>query len=293
MRSYSRRESTLTLLPPYVAAAKAAATRLRTTRGRWVPRAAVGEEALRILHYHRISDDRDSLAVPPEQFRQQMALLRSDGYVVVDLVRAFAQLQQRTLPPRAVAITFDDGYRDVLHNAVPVLEGLGFMATVFVVTGVLDGTCSFPWYRHHQPPVLDWQDVMDLDAASPLTFEAHSVTHPDLRRLTEDAAVREISDCREVLEQRLGRRVTAFCYPVGLFGEREKRLVARAGYDLAVSCEPGMNEAPPDPWALRRTQVERLDSLSDFVARLSGTHDRPLPLRDTVRRLRYGAPAQG
>ncbi|WP_259314667.1 polysaccharide deacetylase family protein [Capillimicrobium parvum] len=266
---------------------KAALTRGRSAawmlRGR--PRRA---EGLRILLYHRIADDGDPLAVTPRRFREQMDLLGAQGYRAVDLDEILALLDgDGPLPPRTIGLTFDDGFTDVAENAHPVLARHGFTATVFVTTGVTDGRHPFPWYRD-QPPVLDWDDVVALDREGVLRFEAHTVTHPNLLTTDHATAEREIERSREELEEHLGRPVTAFAYPAGLYGDRERRLVAEAGYAAAVTCEPGLNVAQTDRFALRRRQIDSRDTLLDFRAKVAGGHDTPLPFRGHYRRLRYG-----
>ena len=62
-----------------------------------------------------------------------------------------------------------------------------------------------------------------------------------------------------------------------------------SGFNIAVSCEPGVNEAATDRFALRRRQIDGRDSLLDFKAKVGGGHDSPLPLRDLYRRSRFGA----
>jgi peptidoglycan/xylan/chitin deacetylase (PgdA/CDA1 family) len=158
---------------------------------------------------------------------------------------------------------------------------------VFVTTGVTGGRHRFRWYER-QPPVLGWDDVVALDRGGTLRFEAHTVTHPSLIALDEEAARAEIRDCRSELEARLGREVSAFAYPAGLYGRRERRLVAEAGYAAAVSCEPGVNLPGTDRFALRRRQIDAGDRLLDFRAKVAGGHDTPLPLRGLYRRHRYG-----
>jgi peptidoglycan/xylan/chitin deacetylase (PgdA/CDA1 family) len=271
---------------PY--AVKAALTRGRSVTWLARTRGRTDESGLRILLYHRVADDRDPLAVPPRRFREQMEFLASAGYRVIDLMAAVALLDDGDAPRRTVALTFDDGFADVRDHALPVLAGLGFRATVFVATGVTDGRRSFAWYAQ-QPEVLGWDDVAALDREGTLRFEAHTVSHPNLLALDDAHARAEIADGRVELEARLGRPVSAFAYPAGLYGERERRLVAAAGYRAAVSCEPGVNLPDTDRLALRRRQIDARDGLVDFRAKVGGGHDTPLPLRGTYRRLRYGA----
>jgi peptidoglycan/xylan/chitin deacetylase (PgdA/CDA1 family) len=267
--------------------AKAGATRVRSAV--WLARARgrTDESGLRILLYHRVADDGDPLAVPPRRFREQMDHLASEGFTVVGLLEALALLDSATIPPRTVGLTFDDGFADLRDEALPALKAHGFRATVFVSTGVTDGRMAFPWYER-QPPVLPWDDVLELDREGTLRFEAHTVSHPNLLSVDEATAAAEIEDSRRELELRLERPVSAFAYPAGLFGKRERRLVAAAGYAAAVSCEPGVNGPDTDRFALRRRQVDARDTLLDFRAKVGGGHDTPPPLRAAYRRLRYG-----
>lgn len=270
---------------------KAALTRGRSAA--WWLRGGPGPpDGLRVLLYHRIADDGDPLAVSPRRFREQMDLLAVRGYRAVELGEILALLDDdRPPPPRTIGLTFDDGFTDVADNARPVLERHGFTATVFVTTGVTDGRHPFPWYRERQPPVLGWDDVVALDREGILRFEAHTVTHPNLLTVDDAAAAREIGGSREELEAHLERRVCAFAYPAGLYGDRERRLAAEAGYAAAVTCEPGVNRPGADRFALRRRQIDSRDSLLDFRAKIGGGHDTPLPLRRQYRRLRYGMAA--
>ena len=219
-----------------------------------------------------------------------MAALADDGYRVIDVVQAGALLAQGAAPDRVVALSFDDGYRDVAENALPVLERHGFRATVFVATGVVDGTAQFSWYAE-QPAVLGWDEIVALDRGSPLRFEAHTVTHPNLTAVGDSEARREIVDGKAALEARLGRPVAAFCYPAGLYGARERALVADAGFRVATTCEPGANHPGSDALALRRTAVDRSDRLVDFRAKVRGGHDRPSALRAAYRTVRFRARA--
>jgi peptidoglycan/xylan/chitin deacetylase (PgdA/CDA1 family) len=264
--------------------AKTLATHTRSVawaaRGRRDP-----HDGLRILFYHRIADEPDPLAVRVDRFREQMESLAEQGFRVLDVVAATRTLtQQRGAQypggpgERVIGLSFDDGYLDVAENALPVLEELGFTATVFVVTGAVDGTATFGWYER-QPDLLSWADIEHLDATSALSFEAHSETHANLLTLSLDEARRELARSKATLESHLGRPVPGFCYPAGLFGGRERRLAAECGYELAVSCEPGVNDARSDPFALRRTQVEPSDRLYDFRAKVGGGHDRAHPFR--------------
>lgn len=266
---------------------KAALTRARSAAWQARTGGRPDDRGLRILLYHRISDDHDPLAVRPARFREQMGHLAAHGYQVLGLPEAVALLDAGGAPERTIGLTFDDGFADLQDEALPVLTQHGFRATVFITTGVTDGRLFFPWYLR-QPPVLGWDHIVQLEREGTLGFEAHTVSHPNLLAVDDDTAAAEIADARSELEAHLGRPVSAFAYPAGLYGEREERLVVAAGYSTAVSCEPGVNEPDTDRFALRRRQIDARDRLIDFRAKVGGGHDTPLPGRRLYRRLRYG-----
>ena len=241
-----------------------------------------------ILFYHRIAEGPDELAVAPQSFEQQMEHLAANGYEVLDVASVWERILDGQADRRQVGICFDDGYSDVAVNGLPVLEAHGFGATVFIATGVTSGSATFAWYIE-QPPLLSWDEIVELDARGTLKFEPHTVTHPNLLALDDAEARREIDESKRSIEERLGRMAAVFCYPAGLFGERERSYVSEAGFDLAVSCEPGLNDSHTDPLALRRVQVDSRDGLAVFRAKLEGTFDTPPRLRSWYRRRRHGA----
>lgn len=94
---------------------------------------------LRIFGFHGI-DVGDEPAFRPglfhtvETFRERLEIIRRGGFPVVELEEGVRRLRDGTLPPAAVVITIDDGFRGVLRHALPALESYGFPATVYVTT---------------------------------------------------------------------------------------------------------------------------------------------------------------
>ena len=269
-----------------VSETKAALTRLHTRS--WERRADRRDDpGLRVLLYHRVNASGDALATHPDDFRRQMEHLAAEGYRGLDLVSALDALYEGRLEPGSVALTFDDGFRDVKDHALGVLEELGFSATVFVTTGVSDGALLYPWAPGD--PILHWDDIRQLDGQGVLRFEPHSITHLHLTRLDDEDCAREIVGSKLVFEHRIGREARAFCYPNGLAGPRERELVCAAGFRYAVTCEPGLNTPAADPFLIRRVQIDQTDRICDFDAKIRGGYDRELMGLRTYRRLRFGS----
>ena len=278
--------SELSLASPWFYRAKAVHTRLRALGANLGSGTVSGGNGVRILFYHRIADDADELAVSPQRFERQMEYLAAKGYEALDVAGVWEKIVSGQASSRLVGLCFDDGYLDVADNGLPLLARHGFRATVFVATGVTSGTVAFSWYAK-QPPLMAWDQIAELDAAGVLRFEPHTVTHPNLLRLGDADARVEIVESKRVIEERLGRGARVFCYPAGLFGERERSYVEQAGFELAVSCEPGVNVLETDPFALRRIQVDARDGLAVFKAKVGGRFDTPSRLRASYRRRRH------
>ena len=100
-----------------------------------------------VLMYHRVANvtaDPWQCAVTPERFVRQIEILKRNRNVVP--MRWLAkQLREGRLPRKAAAITFDDGYADVFHNALPILRRFGCPATAFIATQAIGGRSGFWW----------------------------------------------------------------------------------------------------------------------------------------------------
>jgi peptidoglycan/xylan/chitin deacetylase (PgdA/CDA1 family) len=207
-----------------------------------------------ILMYHRIDLLKPTLpaitralTVDPHDFAAQMRWLVSHGYHAITQQQLFAALEQgRRLPAKPIMITFDDGYRDVLKNAAPVLERLHMPATAYVITSRISGPdVSF----------LSWLQLNGLEKAG-IEVGSHTVHHAELPSLSDPAALQELIQSRRALEQHLGHPVQWFAYPAGRFDARTEMLVRQAGYVLAVTTQPGSKQSAEQPFALHRYEVQ-------------------------------------
>jgi peptidoglycan/xylan/chitin deacetylase (PgdA/CDA1 family) len=114
--------------------------------GSWLAGYAGRQPAFPILTYHRVNDDADDFlpAVPASVFERHMAYVAS-AYRVMPLTEMVERAQRGSLPRNRLAITFDDGYRDNLTHAAPILHRYGLPATIFLATGLI-GTGVTSWF---------------------------------------------------------------------------------------------------------------------------------------------------
>ncbi len=224
-----------------------------------------GDRRLRVLMYHKVNDlPGNPLSVPVGVFDEQMAQLRELGYTVVALDQVLEYYANGTeLPSRSVLITFDDGYRDNLEHAAPVLERYGYPAVLFVPIAYLDDALPLPHEerlaaRGVVNSTLDWSELAELEAAG-VRVESHGISHRPLADLALDEAAREIVLSKLRLEDRLGRPVRSFAYVKGSEAHYKPvhlSLLRQAGYNVAFTSVSGSNDRETDPLRLHRYNVE-------------------------------------
>ena len=248
-----------------------------------------GERTLRVLMYHKVNDLRPNpTTVPTEVFAEQMELLAELGYVPVSLERVRDHyLVGMPLPSGAVLITFDDGYRDNLENALPILRRHGYPAVVFVPIGYLDDDRPLP----HETALrllgvrnrtVGWDELAALEAGG-IRVESHGIAHRPVSELEMAEAAREIALSKLRLEERLGRQVDAYAFVKGSLADYRPEhvsLVQQAGYTLGFTSVSGANGAASDRYRLRRYNVEPYPPRT-FELVLSGACDL-ISMKDTV-----------
>jgi peptidoglycan/xylan/chitin deacetylase (PgdA/CDA1 family) len=239
------------------------------------------DRTLRVLTYHKVNDlQPNPITVPTRTFARQMSLLSELGYQPVSLDAVIAHyVAGAALPRKAVLITFDDGYRDNLENAAPILLRHGYPAVIFIPTGFLDDDAPLPHETSLlklgvRNPTVRWSDLAALEASG-LRIESHGVSHTRLSELEPEEVTRELVTSKQRLEERLGRDVEAFAYIKGTsldFGPEHPGLVQQAGYKLAFSAIFGANSPHSDRFQLRRYSVEPFSARS-FELVLAGACD--------------------
>ncbi len=247
------------------------------------------DRTLRVLMYHKVNDLwPNPTTVPTAVFDAQMSLLGELGYVTVSLDAVLDHyLRGAPLPPKAVLLTFDDGYRDNLENALPILRRHGFPAVLFVPIGFLDDARPLP---HEESlrllgirnETVDWDELAELEAGG-VRIESHGIGHKPLSELEPGEATREIALSKLRLEQRLGREVEAFAFVKGSLADyrpEHASLVQQAGYKLAFTSVSGANTPSRDRFRLRRYNVEPYPART-FELVLAGACDL-IAVKDTV-----------
>lgn len=227
-----------------------------------------------ILLYHAVSDDAPDwirpFAVTPDTFRRQLGLIREEGATALSVTEYAAALGgARALPERPIVITFDDGLADFRDQALPALADAGFVSTLYVTSGFLEGS---PRALRDSRPAGPWLDPAALREVRDAGVEigAHSHSHPHLDTLAAGTARSEIATSKEILEQLLEAPVQSFAYPHGYLSGTVRRLVRECGFGSACAVKNTLSSDADDIFSLARLTVRSDTSLAQFGAWLNG-----------------------
>jgi len=238
-------------------------------------------ERLAVLMYHRVGEAIDDherrYGIAPDRFRAHMLALSARGMQPCSIEQLFAWLDGKLmLPSGSFLLTFDDGFLGVYEHALPVLEELGWPATVFLVSSLTGRTDA--WSGRENPgkrmfPLLDAPHIREMRKYG-VSFQSHTRSHPSLPQLDDDSLRAELAGSRADLEDMLGAEVPYLAYPFGRHDERVIEFARRAGYRGAFSVRSGFNRTSVDRFRIRRLDVFGTDSPNHLVRKMKwGAND--------------------
>jgi peptidoglycan/xylan/chitin deacetylase (PgdA/CDA1 family) len=203
------------------------------------------------------------------------------------------------LPPKALVITLDDGYRSN-YALKPVLEAHNVPVTMFLCSGLI-GTRRRFWFLHQQATALvqhlkvapdddrlallrtsGFEETKEFDERQALSaselrdlshwadFQSHTVFHPILPRCASARAEAEMARSKLDLQTMLGNEVYALAYPNGDYSERELQLAEKVGYRCALTLDHGCNTGTTPLFRLRRVCIPDGADRHELLVKTSG-----------------------
>jgi peptidoglycan/xylan/chitin deacetylase (PgdA/CDA1 family) len=221
-----------------------------------------------VLYYHSVPPDQR------KQFGRQMdTLLRRAKAIPAD------RMTPLSADKRYVAVTFDDAFESVLHNAVPELEKRKIPATIFVIAGLLGQAPGWEGYPERTMTLGELEQL----PADLVTIGSHTMTHPALPTLSEQEVRTELSESRARLEEILHRRIKLFSFPFGAFEEKMIEWCREAGYERIFTTLPHLAFSNPQEFLTGRVSADPNDWLLEFNLKLFGAY-RWLPWAFSLKR---------
>ncbi|HAH05435.1 MAG TPA: hypothetical protein DCM05_02740 [Elusimicrobia bacterium] len=218
---------------------------------------------LRVLLYHSVGtalpDDPHGIGIDECSFKRHVDHLssREAGY-------AFCPFAAPPADSLGLAWTFDDGFKDVLSKAAPLLAAKNIPFTVFATADFI---------RQGSPLYLDEAELKELARLPGVSIGSHAKTHRLLTSLGPRELDEELRSSKRYLEDLLGRPVESLSYPNGAVDRRVRDAARAAGYRLGGSSRYGLNVEGRDPLLLCRTEIVAWDSVGDLELKAGGAWD--------------------
>lgn len=216
-----------------------------------------------ILMYHATEAAPAGAAFPDlwvsgETFAATVDLLAERGYHAITMRDAYDYWKgRRRVSRNPVVLTFDDGFRSHVTNALPALERHGWPGVLYLTVSAL-----------HTPGAdgIGRGGVRRLLRAG-WELGSHTMTHPDLTTIGPEELDEEVAGARDWLKREFHQPVGSFCYPAGKNDDTVVAAVEAAGYVTATTVEPGL-AGPGDLLRLPRIRINAGESPETVLERI-------------------------
>jgi peptidoglycan/xylan/chitin deacetylase (PgdA/CDA1 family) len=212
-----------------------------------------------ILMYHSIelmpkNTVMRSLHVPPKRFNFQMWILKKLGYQALS-IRGLQPYIDGSKKGKVVGITFDDGYKNNLLNAGPILKKFNFSATCYIVSKKIGKTNEWDLDANiTQSKLMSNEEIQQwIDLG--MDIGAHTQTHANLNKVDYAIAKKEVMESKTDLENLFNLTIGDFCYPFGQFNKSIVELVKSAGFKSATTMNRGKAHNESDKYMLPRIPI--------------------------------------
>ncbi len=212
------------------------------------------------LTYHHLDDQESFITITPAKFKQHLQALKDKNYNVISIEDyACFHAHRKTLPPNAVVITFDDGYRSFYDKAYPLLKQMGYPATNFLIVSYVDS-------ENPSLPFLSWSQILEMkrdgfsfyshtyDLHQKKRDESGNLVPPLTNRLflpkekrTESEQERKQRVSEDLLlgeaflKSKLHNQLSLLCFPLGEYNQSVIEDAKQLGFSLFFTTREGIN----------------------------------------------------
>lgn len=214
-----------------------------------------------VLYYHSVQESaHNEVIISSDILKKQLKYIKDQGYITLTLSELKNYiLNNSPIPEKSIVITFDDGYMDNYSNAFPILKEFNMVATIFCITSNLDGS----YYLS--------EDAIKEMSNYGIDIQSHTVTHPQLNKLTYNQQLTELKESKKTLEYITGKEIDSIAYPYGDFNEETIKAAKTAGYTLGFTTKRGLSDRSDNPLKLDRIYISSKYSMDTFKEILART----------------------
>lgn len=243
-----------------------------------------------LMYHHFDTTVQNGTIANPVVFEKQMKILKNAGYTTLttDDVIAISKGEQ-VMPEKPIMITMDDGYQSNYDYVYPILKKLNMKATIFIITDYIEHP-----ENHPSPyPKMTWDMIKEMSDSGLVSFQSHTdnmhyqsggvavITAPikvnGMLETTEQYEKRVYEDLvrsKTLLEEKLGKPVTAFAYPMGLYSASSEKLLKQAGFELTLTTDTGLYNTKRDSlFLMKRVNIHGKSSAESVLTTIEKMRD--------------------
>lgn len=212
-----------------------------------------------IIGYHSVSFRSSKVSMRPDLFERQIKFLVDHNHNFIH----FSDLSDLKIKniKKPTIIYFDDGFKDNLLNALPILKKYNITATVFIVPKFVDSESG---------EYMDWNEIREMYKEG-IEIGSHTFSHAMLNEIDTENLKNEVVSSKLKIEKVLSSSVESFSYPKGRVNDGVIKMVKEAGYKFAITTKYGVNSIgyiSKNPFLLKKIAPRVYESFSDFQVRL-------------------------
>ena len=219
-----------------------------------------------ILMYHAIhvmapeESANANLIVDPTTFESHIQRLSNEGYYFLTPEEVHKVLTENVLPngnQKIIWLTFDDSLWDFYDNAYPILQKYQVKATNNVITSTVGSQAN-----------LSLDEMLEMKNNG-MSFQDHTVTHPDLSATDSSTQTTEMKDSKQYLDDSLNQDPIAIAYPAGRYSDTTLQIAENLDYKLGVTTNEGLASADNGLLSLNRIRILPTTTADSIMATIN------------------------
>ena len=236
-------------------------TNEETSKIKWVKQDEPVKIPILMYHAIHVMDPSEAanagLIVDPTTFESHLQALKEAGYYTLTPDEAYKALTENVLPKnkKVVWLTFDDSLKDFYTNAFPLLQKYQMKATNNVITGFVQAG---------REDMLTLDEIKEMKEKG-MSFEDHTVNHPDLSTATADQQTLELRDSKAFLDDNLSQKTTTVAYPSGRYSDATLQIAESLGYKMGLTTNNGLASLSNGLLSLNRVRVNPTTTAEDLL----------------------------
>jgi len=221
-----------------------------------------------VLSYHSIGEDNSYISLSTQIFEKQIIFLKKLGYVSIN----FNEIDQNK--KNQIIITFDDGYKDILTNALPILKRHNFKATCFFITNLIGKNNQWDEKKKN----FKIKNIMNDDDIkkwiySGMGVQSHSHNHFDLTKLSNNDIIKELEISKNYFKDKFNIESDVFCYPFGKVNKNVYELTKKIYKNAVTTNRSRYNINKHSPFLIPRIDMGKNVSLIKLYFKLKTIYE--------------------